>query len=112
MDILEKDGHLIASFDVPGVKKEDIKVVQSEGVISVHGERRNELKGDLYSEKFYGSFKRSFRIPKNYDAKKLEANYKDGVLSLALPLKEQIQPEEREIEVKEQKHGIFEKLFS
>jgi HSP20 family protein len=112
VDMGEKDGHFWASFDVPGVNKEDLDVKVEHGMVKVSGERNEEKKGDKYSEKYYGKFERSFRVPEQYDVSQLEANYENGVLNLAVPLKAEVKDNAQKIEVKDGKEGIFNKLFS
>lgn len=111
MDIGEKEGLFYASVDVPGVKKEDIDIQINDNIVVVSGERKEERKAEHYSEKIYGSFKRSFQVPRGYDLDKLEAHFDNGVLNLAMPLKEEVKQNSKKIEIKDQKEGLFNKLF-
>lgn len=87
-DITESGDHYLLTFDVPGVKKEDIKIDLQNGVLSVSGERKEEneetKKGRFRSERAYGSFFRSFTLPGDVKPEQIEANYADGVLRIAL----------------------------
>lgn len=111
LDIGEKEGIFYASVDVPGMKKEDIHIDVNGSVVSISGERKEERKAEHYSEKVYGSFQRSFKVPAHYDLEKIEAHYEDGVLNLAMPLKEQVENKSKKVEIKSEKDGIFNKLF-
>jgi HSP20 family protein len=82
----ETNTHYLMSFDLPGVKKEDVKIDLQENQLIVSGERKEETQGQGGSrERFYGAFSRSFTLPQNVDASKVEANYENGVLQIALP---------------------------
>ena len=76
-------------IDLPGVKKDEINISNSNGVLTISGERqfRNELKKDDYYkvESSYGKFQRSFNLPKDIDAENIEAKYDDGVLEVVIP---------------------------
>jgi HSP20 family protein len=80
-DIAETDSHYLVSFDLPGVKKDDVKIDVRDNQLTISGER----KGRGSRERFYGSFSRSFTLPANVNADKIEANYENGVLQIALP---------------------------
>jgi len=84
----EADAYRIA-VELPGVEAEDIALSVDEGVLSLSGEKRSsrEEKGDTwyFSERQYGSFSRSFRLPADADGDKVEADLKDGVLTIRVP---------------------------
>lgn len=88
-DIVEHEKEYLVKIDLPDVKKEDVKVLFDEGVLTVRGERRveKEEKGEKVhrTERFYGSFERSFTLPEDVDPKMIRAETKDGVLILTLP---------------------------
>lgn len=81
------EGYLIQA-ELPQVKKEDIKVTVEDGVLRISGERKqeNEQKNKRFHrvERSYGSFVRSFSLPENVDAEHIQANVKDGLLSVQL----------------------------
>lgn len=89
VDISETDKEFIIKAEIPEVKKEDVKVAVENGVLSICGERKQEKeeKGKKFHriERFYGSFTRSFSLPENVDATKIDASFKDGMLTLVLP---------------------------
>lgn len=88
-DIVEREKDYLVKIDLPEVKKEDVKVLWDEGVLTVKGERRieKEEKGEKLhrTERFYGAFERSFMLPDDVDPKMIRAESKDGVLTLTLP---------------------------
>lgn len=77
------------AVELPGVADEDIHLSVNEGVVTLNGEKRTEqeTKGETwyFSERQYGSFSRSFRLPPDADADKVEADLKDGVLRITVP---------------------------
>ena len=80
-----EDGYEIA-IELPGVTEDDIEVLIEGDMLTVRGEKRShrEERGDTwyFSERQYGAFSRSFRLPADADASKVTADLKDGVLSL------------------------------
>ncbi|MCS7313358.1 MAG: Hsp20/alpha crystallin family protein [Acidobacteria bacterium] len=92
VDVYENDKAYVVEVDLPGLKKEDVKVTLQNNVLTIQGERRlaREEKGVDYhrQERFYGKFLRSFTLPEMVDADKVSAEFKDGVLRLTLPKRE------------------------
>jgi len=88
-DVVEHEKEYLVKIDLPDVKKEDVKVLFDDGVLTVRGERRveKEEKGEKVhrTERFYGSFERSFMLPEDVDPKLIRAETKEGVLTLTLP---------------------------
>jgi HSP20 family protein len=88
-DVVEHEKEYLVKIDLPDVKKEDVKVLFDDGVLTVRGERRveKEEKGEKVhrTERFYGSFERSFMLPEDVDPKLIHAETKEGVLTLTLP---------------------------
>jgi len=88
-DIVEHEKEYLVKIDLPDVKKEDVKVLFDEGVLTVRGERKieKEEKGEKVhrTERFYGAFERSFVLPDDVDPKLIRAETKEGVLTLTLP---------------------------
>lgn len=109
LEIWEENDIFFASVDIPGVEKDSINIDISDDIISVSGERKEEKKSEGYSEKYYGSFKRSFRVPSSYNLEKVEAHFENGVLSLAVPKLEENEKVAKKIEIKSERNGIFEK---
>ena len=92
MDVREDNGVYRVKADIPGVRKEDIRVSIEGNVVTISGEvaREKEEKKDesvLCSERYYGRQMRSFTLRQDIDEAKAEAKYQDGVLELVLPKK-------------------------
>jgi HSP20 family protein len=89
VDIVEKDNVYKVSAELPGIAAGDIDVKFSDGMLSISGEKqedKEEKKKDYFlSERHYGSFRRSFRVAEGVDADKIEATFKNGVLTVTLP---------------------------
>jgi HSP20 family protein len=92
IDVKEDEKGYTVQADIPGVKKEDIQVDIDGDTISLRAEvkqEKEEKKGEkvVYSERSFGMVSRSFSLPSEVDEKAAKAEYKDGVLTLALPKK-------------------------
>jgi HSP20 family protein len=88
-DVIEREKEYLVKVDLPDVRKEDVKVLFDEGVLTIKGERKveKETKGETVhrTERFYGMFERSFALPDDVDPKGIHAESKDGVLMVSLP---------------------------
>jgi HSP20 family protein len=104
-DITENEKEYVISGEIPGIDPKDLEVTLTDGILSIKGEKKQESeeKEENYHriERHYGSFQRSFRLPKNIQRDELDANYKDGILRLTLPKSKE--SEVKNIEVKEKK---------
>jgi HSP20 family protein len=99
VDIYETPQHeVVIKAELPEMKREDINVTFENNVLTLKGERRinDEVANDRFQrlERFYGSFSRSFTLPSTVDAVKISANYKDGVLTVRLPQREESKPKQ------------------
>lgn len=114
-DIHEGKDHYMVTFDMPGVKKEDIKIEVEGTNLVISGERRRELEQvegegtQIYHERSYGKFQRTFVIPTSINTEKIEAQYENGVLNVALPKAESAKP--KAIEIQTGQGGFFSKLL-
>lgn len=103
-DISETETEYLIRAELPAVRKEDVKVTLDEGMITIHGERKEdkETKNEKFHriERFRGAFSRSFAVPDNIDEKAIRADAKDGVLTVHLPKVKATTP--RTVEVKVQ----------
>ena len=103
-DISETDAAFSITAEVPGIKREDVKINIEDHVLSISGEKNQEKeeKGETFHriERFYGSFNRSFSLPENVIEDKIEAIFKDGLLILTIPKMEVKKPKSIEIRVK------------
>jgi HSP20 family protein len=104
VDITEDEKEYLIKVDLPEVKQEDVKVSLQDDVLSISGERKfeKEEKGKKYHrvERAYGSFSRSFSLPQDADAGKVQAEFKDGVLKVHVPKSEKVKPKSIEVKVK------------
>lgn len=101
VDIAENKDEFQVKVEIPGMNKDDLKIKLQENVLTVQGEKKQETetKEQNYHrmERSYGSFCRSFRLPSLVKSDKIDANYKDGVLSIRLPKAEEAKTKEIEI---------------
>lgn len=104
VDIIENNGNIEVKAEIPGMKKEDIKVTVRDNVLSIAGERKqeHETKEKTFHriESYYGEFSRSIRLPSDVEADKIKAIYKDGILNITLPKPESAKPKKIEVEIK------------
>lgn len=111
-ELTEEENHYMLSIDLPGMKKEDIKIEVADGTLVISGERKHERRNDANQvhrfEKTYGMFKRSFVLPNTISADKVEARYENGVLELYLPKTAVAQA--RKIEIQSGKSSFFDRL--
>ena len=103
VDILEKDGNLILRAELPGLTEKQIELKLEGNTLTLKGERKmeNEDKKSNYHrvESYYGTFTRSFRLPDTVDYDKINAEYKNGVLTVTLPQKPEVKPREIPVSV-------------
>jgi HSP20 family protein len=104
VDIYETDGReVVILVDAPGLRREDIDVTVENSTLTVKGERRRDgsIDEDRYHriERAYGAFSRSFTLPTTLDGTKVRAEYRDGVLTIVLPLREEARPRQIQVEV-------------
>lgn len=92
------------NIELPGVNESDIDVSLTDDILTITGEKRveTEKKGRSYyfSERSYGAFERSFRLPDDVDADGLEAAFADGLLTLRLPRTAKLAAQARKIEIR------------
>ena len=103
VNISESDKAYLVKADLPEVKKEDVKITQEQGVLSIEGERRHEKRDDSEKlhrvESSYGHFLRRFTIPEDADVEHIEATFADGSLRVTIPKAEVKKPQPRQISV-------------
>ncbi|CUU07432.1 HSP20 family protein [Candidatus Thermokryptus mobilis] len=103
MDIIDSKDDLVIYVEVPGVSKDDIKVKIHNDVLTISGERKEpelpEKANCLIREREFGKFMRSVRLPYPIEVSKVSAEYKDGILKITLPKKEEVKPKEIQINV-------------
>jgi HSP20 family protein len=104
VDILERGDEVVLKVDLPGVSQNEIDIRVEEGTLTIQGERKfvKESSEENYVqiERPYGTFRRTFSIPRTIDQESIKASYKDGVLRIILPRKQEIQPKQIVVEPK------------
>lgn len=105
MDVTENGEEFKVTAELPGIDPKDMSVTVADGYVTIRGEKKEEKKeereGYYRQERSYGSFQRIVALPDNANFDKAEANFKNGVLTLAVPKKAGAQSKERRIEVKQ-----------
>lgn len=113
-EIKENDKGYLLSFDIPGIKEEDLKIEYSDSILRIFGERKSDLSdesdGQFQTEKYYGRFERQFRLPESVNESGVEAQYKDGVLQVFLP--KSPAKTAKKIEIKKGEPSLMKKLFN
>ena len=104
VDVVDKDKAYEITAELPGMDESNIDVKVADGTLTIKGEKRDEKeekKKDYYlSERRFGSFQRSFGVPDGVDVDKIEANFKNGVLTVTLPKTPEAQKSEKKIAIK------------
>jgi HSP20 family protein len=104
IDVHNTKDNIVIKADLPGLTKDDINVNVQDDLLTISGEkkRESEIKEEDYlrSERYYGAFHRALRLPAHVDGTKVDASFKDGVLKLTLPKKEESKPKQIKIDVK------------
>jgi len=103
VDVSESEENFHVHADLPGVKKEDMSISVNDGVLTVSGKRDNkfeETKNKVHRvERSYGSFTRSFTLPENVDAEKINASFDAGVLDIDIPKSTEEKPKRIQVNI-------------
>jgi HSP20 family protein len=103
IDVAETAEKITVKAEVPGIEPKDIDISLVGDTLTIKGEKKaeREEKGESYHlvERSYGSFMRSIRMPAPVDPDKIEAHYKNGVLTIICPKKEEVKPKAIEVKV-------------
>ena len=104
VDIYQTGEHeLVLKAELPDLSREDIDITVENFVLTIKGEKKfpGEVKEEQYHhvERRYGTFSRSFSLPRTVDATKVAADYKNGVLTVRLPLREEAKPRQIKVDV-------------
>jgi len=104
VDVAEHDDVYVVKVELPGVNKDDVKVTIESNILTIRGEKKQEkeVKKENYHrvERSYGSFQRSFTLPSTVKSDKIDAAYKDGILTIAVPKAEEAKPKQIDVKVK------------
>jgi HSP20 family protein len=104
VDIFQNGEHeIVLKAEVPDMTREDIDITVDNGTLTIKGEKKllQDVKEEQYHriERHYGSFSRSFSLPQTVDTTKVGADYKNGVLTVRLPLREEAKPRQIKVDV-------------
>lgn len=104
VDVVENNDNYILKAEIPGMNKDDVKITLENNILTIRGEKKNEAEkkeGNYHRiERSYGSFERSFTVPGSIKPDNIDAQYKDGVLTLTLPKAEEAKPKLIDVKVK------------
>ncbi len=104
VDVVENDDAFVLEAELPGMKKDDIKISIANDVLSIRGEKKIEKedkkKNYHRTERSYGSFSRTFPLPGNVKADKVDAEFNNGVLTVTIPKSEEAKPKQIDVKVK------------
>ena len=103
VDVYEKNDEYVINAEIPGLSKEEIKIDVKDGSLTISGEKKYEDKNEdenyIRVERRSGKFERTFNLPENVNAESVSASYKNGVLQVSLPKKEEAKPKQIDIKV-------------
>src|SRR5581483_1272321 len=103
LDVFDDKDNLVVKAELPGLKKEEINLSLHDGVLTLSGERKRETEkkegATFRSERYFGKFQRSVTLPTTVDASKVNATYKDGILTVELPKAEEAKPKQIAVSV-------------
>jgi HSP20 family protein len=103
VDIYESGSDVVLKAELPGLDLKDVDIRIENNVLTLKGERKtdNEVKRESYHrvERSYGAFTRSFTLPSTVDTNAVKADYKDGVLRIVLPKREEAKPKQIQVNV-------------
>jgi HSP20 family protein len=102
VDVLEETDRIIVKVEAPGVEEKNLNVTFEDGILTISGERQFERKDDRNYhriERAYGTFTRTFTLPRSVDPSAISANYRNGVLEVEIPKKEESRPKQIQINV-------------
>ncbi|MGE5545755.1 MAG: Hsp20/alpha crystallin family protein [Solirubrobacterales bacterium] len=104
VDVREMGDRIEIAAELPGVDENDVSVTVKDGVLSISGEKKSERKEEKtdyhLTERSYGSFVRSFRLPETCDDEHIAADFSKGVLTVTIPKRELPESGEKKIEIK------------
>ena len=103
VNIEETDNDYIITAELPGIEKKDIKITFQNNMLNISGEKKEEKEMDNRNfhrvERRYGKFSRSIAIPSSIELDKIDAGYKNGILTVKVPKSEEAKPKEIEVKI-------------
>ena len=100
LDLYQNNDNIVAVVELPGMQKDDIEISLQDGTLIISGERKEETSqenGATRTERSTGKFRRSITLPTRVDVNKVNAMYKDGILTVTLPKAEEAKPKQIQI---------------
>jgi HSP20 family protein len=102
VDVAETQEKILVRAEVPGMRQEDIQIEFENGLLTIKGDRKHEKAEGLTwhrVERVYGNFSRSFTLPRTVDPERITAAYREGILEIDVPKKEEAKPKNIRIAV-------------
>ncbi|MDQ6912633.1 MAG: Hsp20/alpha crystallin family protein [Verrucomicrobiota bacterium] len=102
LDLYHTTDDIVAVVELPGMRKEEIEISLNDGTLTISGERKEETANDdknARTERILGKFRRSISLPTRVDANKVNASYKDGILTVTLPKADEVKPKQIQVNV-------------
>jgi HSP20 family protein len=103
VDVAETQDRILVRAEVPGMKQEDISIEFENGLLTIKGDRKLEKSEGVTwhrVERIYGNFSRSFTLPRSVDPERISASYREGILEVEVPKREEAKPKHIKIAVK------------
>jgi len=100
LDLYQNNDNVVAVLELPGMRKEDIEISLHDGTLTISGERKSSSSNGETAERterYVGSFRRSISLPVRVDAGKVNASYREGILTITMPKAEEAKPKRIEV---------------
>jgi HSP20 family protein len=97
LDLYQNNDNIVATVELPGMRKEEIEISLYDGTLTISGERRRETTNGEKAERterYVGAFRRSITLPTRVDSNKVSATYVDGIVTVTLPKAEEVKPKQ------------------
>jgi HSP20 family protein len=99
LDVKEKDDELLITAEVPGLTDKDVDLTVDNGILTLRGEKKDEMDEKGYSERFYGRFERQIPLPTSVDEAHCRADFRDGLLTIHLPKSREAEANKKRIPI-------------
>lgn len=103
LDVVETDNDLILKAEVPGIDPNNINIFLSDGILTIKGEKNHDKEEEAEEyhiiERFYGTFTRQIELPKTIETNQVSASYKNGILKITFPKKEEVKRKQIKISI-------------
>lgn len=104
VDVIEEKDAIVVSAELPGIRQEDVDIQYENGILTLRGSRTMESETAEKTfhrvERMYGTFARSFTLPRSVDPERIEATYQNGLLEVRVPKREEAKPKQIRISAK------------